>query len=123
MQYYYQKMDAKLNTRTGGVVGEMSLWANEGEQFTVANTKEVFPGLFVAGMAANNVFGGPRMGPIFGGMILSGKKVAEIISSKAKNNTLKWAENIEGYHNLIEEFRDVLITDCELKAERVTNIT
>jgi len=80
-----KKMDAKLNTRTGGVVGEMSLWANEGEQFTVANTKEVFPGLFVAGMAANNVFGGPRMGPIFGGMILSGKKVAEIISSqKAK---------------------------------------
>jgi thiazole biosynthesis enzyme len=79
-----KKMDAKLNTRTGGVVGEMSLWANEGEQFTVANTKEVFPGLFVAGMAANNVFGGPRMGPIFGGMILSGRKIAEIISLKAK---------------------------------------
>ncbi len=79
-----KKIDAKLNTRTGGVVGEMSLWANEGEQFTVANTKEVFPGLYVAGMAANNVFGGPRMGPIFGGMILSGKKVAEIISLKAK---------------------------------------
>jgi thiamine thiazole synthase len=35
-------------------------------------------------MAANNVFGGPRMGPIFGGMILSGKKVAEIISLKEK---------------------------------------
>ena len=79
-----KKIDAKLHTRTGGVVGEMSLWADEGEQFTVANTKEVFPGLFVAGMAANNVFGGPRMGPIFGGMILSGRKVAEIISLKGK---------------------------------------
>jgi thiazole biosynthesis enzyme len=79
-----QKMNVKLNTKTGDVVGEMPLWAEKGEQFTVDNTKEVFPGLFVAGMAANNVFGGPRMGPIFGGMILSGRKVAEIISSKAK---------------------------------------
>jgi thiazole biosynthesis enzyme len=79
-----KKMDAKLNTRTGGVVGEMSLWADKGEQFTVANTKEVFPGLYVVGMAANNVFGGPRMGPIFGGMILSGRKVAEIITREAK---------------------------------------
>ncbi len=75
-----KKMDAKLNTPTGGIAGEMSLWANEGEQFTVANSKEVFPGLYVAGMAANNAFGGPRMGPIFGGMLLSGKKIAQTIS-------------------------------------------
>ena len=79
-----RKMNVKLNTKTGDVVGEMPLWAEKGEQFTVDNTKEVFPGLFVAGMAANNVFGGPRMGPIFGGMLLSGRKVAEIISLKAK---------------------------------------
>jgi thiamine thiazole synthase len=55
-----------------------------GEQFTVRNTGEVFPGLYVVGMAANNVFGGPRMGPIFGGMLLSGKKIAELLI-----NTLK----------------------------------
>jgi thiamine thiazole synthase len=79
-----RKMGVKLNTKTGGVVGEMPLWAEKGEQFTVANTGEVFPGLYVAGMAANNVFGGPRMGPIFGGMLLSGRKVAEIISLKSK---------------------------------------
>lgn len=79
-----RKMNIKLNTKTGDVIGEMPLWAEKGEQFTVDNTKEVFPGLFVAGMAANNAFGGPRMGPIFGGMLLSGKKVAEIISQKAK---------------------------------------
>jgi thiazole biosynthesis enzyme len=79
-----RKMNVKLNTKTGDVIGEMPLWAEKGEQFTVDNTKEVFPGLYVAGMAANNVFGGPRMGPIFGGMILSGRKVAEIISLKAK---------------------------------------
>jgi len=33
-------------------------------------------------MSANAVFGGPRMGPIFGGMLLSGKKCAEIILEK-----------------------------------------
>ncbi len=30
-------------------------------------------------MAANNVMGGFRMGPIFGGMFLSGKKAAGLI--------------------------------------------
>ena len=79
-----QKMNAKLNTQTGDVVGEMSLWAEKGEQFTVANTGEVFSGLYVAGMAANNAFGGPRMGPIFGGMLLSGKKVAELLIKKLR---------------------------------------
>ena len=79
-----RKMDQKLNTRTGDVIGEMSLWAEKGEQFTVANTGEVFPGLYVSGMAANNAFGGPRMGPIFGGMLLSGKKVADLLIAGIK---------------------------------------
>lgn len=79
-----RKMDVKLNTKTGDVVGEMPLWAEKGEQFTVANTGEVFPGLYVAGMAANNAFGGPRMGPIFGGMLVSGKKVAELLTDRLK---------------------------------------
>ena len=79
-----RKMHAKLDTITGDVVGEMPLWAEKGEQFTVANTGEVFPGLYVAGMAANNAFGGPRMGPIFGGMLLSGKKLAGILANKLR---------------------------------------
>jgi len=29
-------------------------------------------------MAANAVFGGHRMGPIFGGMMLSGERAAEV---------------------------------------------
>ena len=77
-----RKMDAKLNTKTGDVVGEMPLWAEKGEQFTVENTGEVYPGMYVTGMAANNAFGGPRMGPIFGGMLLSGKKAAELLIDK-----------------------------------------
>lgn len=79
-----RKMGVKLHTRTGEVIGEMPLWAEKGEQFTVENTKEAFPGLFVDGMAANNAFGGPRMGPIFGGMLLSGKKVAELLISRIR---------------------------------------
>ncbi|RLB12355.1 MAG: ribose 1,5-bisphosphate isomerase [Deltaproteobacteria bacterium] len=80
-----RKLGVRLNTKTGDVVGEMPLWAEKGEEFTVANTKEVFPGLYVAGMAANNAFGGPRMGPIFGGMLRSGKKVAELLIKRLQN--------------------------------------
>lgn len=77
-----RKIDAKLDTRTGKVIGEMSMWADKGEELTVSNASEVFPGLFVTGMAANAVKGAPRMGPIFGGMLLSGEKVAGLISKK-----------------------------------------
>lgn len=68
-----------LKTITGKIEGEKSMCANEGERKTVENTGEVFPGLFVTGMAANATEGSPRMGPIFGGMLLSGKKVAELV--------------------------------------------
>ena len=80
-----RKMDAKLDTRTGGVVGEMSMWADMGEELTLENTTEVFPGLYITGMAANATKGAPRMGPIFGGMLLSGEKIASILISKVKN--------------------------------------
>jgi len=77
-----QKNGIKLNTPTGKVMGERSLSIDEGERATIENTKEVFPGLFVSGMAANGVSGGFRMGPIFGGMLLSGKKAADLIHQK-----------------------------------------
>ena len=77
-----RKMGVELNSRTGKVIGEMSMWADRGEELTVENASEVFPGLFVTGMAANAVKGSPRMGPIFGGMLLSGEKIAGIISEK-----------------------------------------
>jgi len=74
-----KKSGGKLLTSSGKIEGEKSMWADLAEQLTLKNTKEVYPNLYVCGMAANAVFGGPRMGPIFGGMLLSGKKVAEII--------------------------------------------
>ena len=40
------------------------------------------PNLFVTGMCCNAVMGSPRMGPIFGGMLLSGKRVSELIIEK-----------------------------------------
>ena len=77
-----QKMGVRLNTPTGGVIGEKSMEAETGEMDTVNNTREVYPGLYVSGMAANAAFGGYRMGPVFGGMLLSGKKVAEELIGK-----------------------------------------
>jgi thiamine thiazole synthase len=72
------KLGGKLRTESGGVMGEKSMWAEVAERKVMENTKEVFPGLIVAGMAANAVCGTPRMGPIFGGMLLSGKRAAEV---------------------------------------------
>ncbi|MGQ9843681.1 MAG: sulfide-dependent adenosine diphosphate thiazole synthase [Spirochaetota bacterium] len=83
-----KKVPGKLNTPTGTIEGEKSMWAEKAERLTLENTREIFPGLFVAGMAANAVFGGPRMGPIFGGMLLSGKKVADEIVKKSKQVTI-----------------------------------
>jgi len=60
------------------VRGEKSMWAEVGEEAILENTRQVCPGLLVAGMAANAVFGSPRMGAVFGGMLLSGKKAAEL---------------------------------------------
>ncbi len=55
--------------------------AAEGEQFVVQNAGEVFPGLWISGMSVAASLGGPRMGPVFGGMLLSGKRVAEQIAA------------------------------------------
>ncbi len=74
-----QKNDVTLNTPTGKTMGERSLFAETAEEAVVTNTKEVYPGLFVCGMATASVYGGYRMGPIFGGMLLSGQKLASLL--------------------------------------------
>lgn len=84
------KVPGKLKTPSGKIEGEKSMWSDKAESLTLRNTREVFPGLYVAGMAANATFGGPRMGPIFGGMLLSGEKVANMLlhalSPKSKSS-------------------------------------
>ncbi|MCS3923314.1 sulfide-dependent adenosine diphosphate thiazole synthase [Methanosalsum natronophilum] len=67
-----------------GVVGEKPMWADVGENLLMETTKEIYPGLVVTGMAANAAAGAPRMGPVFGGMLLSGEKAAQIAISKLK---------------------------------------
>ncbi len=80
-----KKIGPKLFTSTGDIVGERPMWADMGEKEVVKNSKEVFPRIYVVGMAANAVFGAHRMGPIFGGMLLSGKKVAQEVLKKLKD--------------------------------------
>ncbi len=72
------KLGGRLRTEGGGIMGERSMWAEVAEKKITENTKEVYPGLIVAGMAANAVYGTARMGPVFGGMLLSGKRAAEV---------------------------------------------
>ena len=79
-----RKNGIRLATETGAVIGERSLDVVSGEEEVVNGTKEIYPGLYVCGMAASAVSGTPRMGPIFGGMLMSGKKVAEEIIARLK---------------------------------------
>ena len=82
MHLAVEKAQLKLATSTGGILGEKPMWVDSGEASTVENTREYFPGLFACGMSANNVMGGYRMGPIFGGMMLSGRKAADLIRKR-----------------------------------------
>lgn len=74
-----KKSPGSLLTSSGRREGEKFMAPEEAERLTVENTREAYPGLYVSGMACNATFGGPRMGPIFGGMLLSGMKAAELI--------------------------------------------
>lgn len=80
-----QKKAGKLNTDTGKIIGEKSMNVELGEKQVVENTREAYNHLWVAGMAANTVYGGARMGPIFGSMLLSGEKAAQGIIALIKS--------------------------------------
>jgi thiamine thiazole synthase len=77
-----KKAKIQLDTPSGDIIGEKPMWVENGEASTVENTREYFPGLYACGMSANNAMGGYRMGPIFGGMLMSGRKVAKLIIDK-----------------------------------------
>ncbi len=63
---------------------EGPMHAAGGERFVVEEAGEIFPGLWLSGMSVSAARGGPRMGPIFGGMLLSGQRVAELIAADLK---------------------------------------
>lgn len=81
-----EKLGHKLKLKNKMILGdtEKPMNATAGEKEVILNSKEIFPGLYVTGMAANAVYGGHRMGPIFGGVFLSGEKVARFIIKKLK---------------------------------------
>ncbi len=66
--------------------GEGPMDASSGEKFVEDSVTEIFPGLWVAGMSICASIGGPRMGPIFGGMLLSGNRAARLVASSVGKN-------------------------------------
>jgi len=66
---------------------ESPMDAAAGESFVIEHTAEVYPGIWVAGMSVCAILGGPRMGPIFGGMILSGRRCAEQVIARLVGTT------------------------------------
>ncbi|KAI3404302.2 THI4 [Candida oxycetoniae] len=59
--------------------GMRGLDMNKAEDAIVKGTREVVPGLVIAGMELAEVDGSNRMGPTFGAMALSGVKAAEAV--------------------------------------------
>lgn len=61
------------------------LWVEGSEQTILERTKEIFPNLIIAGMSVSEHTGTPRMGPTFGGMLLSGEKAGTLVIDMLKN--------------------------------------
>ncbi|EWG08283.1 MAG: ribulose-1,5-biphosphate synthetase [Candidatus Aramenus sulfurataquae] len=68
------------------IPGEKSAYSEVAEELVVNNAGKVAEGLYTTGMAVCEVKSLPRMGPIFGAMVLSGKKVAEDIINDLRNS-------------------------------------
>ena len=77
-----QRQGLILHTEDGRMAGQGAMDVVAGEQFVAERAGKVCEGLYVSGMAVCVVFGGPRMGPIFGGMLLSGRRVAELVAAE-----------------------------------------
>jgi hypothetical protein len=114
-------MTSDFSQRRARLLGRKSLWAEAAERDTMINTREVFPGLYVAGMAANATFGSYRMGPIFGGMLLSGKKLADILSKKLMQSIMLKKVKTKGWLKLmmLNDIDFYFITDSNLSKKGI----
>lgn len=64
--------------------GNGAMWIEESEEEVVKRTGEYLPNLWLCGLSVAAVHGTPRMGPAFGGMLLSGERAAEQITMKLR---------------------------------------
>lgn len=67
---------------------------NHAEDAIVKGTREVVPGMVIAGMELAEVDGLNRMGPTFGAMMLSGVKAAESVLNALD---VRHRQNLGGY--------------------------
>ena len=78
VRIYFAKSGNKLQPDEGMNIKTASMWAEKGEKMVVEHTRFITDGLIAAGMSVSSLFNTPRMGPIFGGMLFSGPKAAQL---------------------------------------------
>jgi len=86
--YVLKVVEKKIPESRIKVLGEKSVYSEAGDKVVVERAGKVLPGLYATGMAVAALYGLPRMGPTFTGMLLSGKKVAEVIINDLKGKVV-----------------------------------
>ena len=71
------------------IKGFSAMHVEKSEDEVVNYTQEVYPGLIVCGVTTAEVFGLPRMGPTFAGMLFSGRKAARIAKDILAKETIE----------------------------------